>query len=90
MAVQVWPAGALPRLRADGAGRRLRAKGDVRRMSQDQNATELSYDDDGCILLLAAFVRLWMRDARKSEHELRRLAAFLDRDVGWLRRRVAG
>lgn len=58
-------------------------------MSQDDVATELNYDEDGCILLLAAFVRLWMRDARKSDHELHQLAAFLDQDVGWLRRRVA-
>lgn len=39
-------------------------------------------------VLLTAILRQWVRDARKSEYELLRLAAFLERDPAWLRRVV--
>lgn len=36
------------------------------------------YDSDGCLLLLSAIVRIWWRDALRSQTELAELATFLE------------
>lgn len=50
----------------------------------------MNYEDDWALVLLAAILRQWVRDARQSEYELQKLAEFVDRDPAWLRRMVGG
>ena len=49
----------------------------------------MTYENEAWVMvLLTAILRQWVRDARQSEYELQKLAAFVERDPVWLRRVV--
>ena len=47
-------------------------------------------DEDGCLRLLAAVVKLWLRDARRDPHERAAVAAWLEVTPIELQRRIEG
>lgn len=47
-------------------------------------------DYEGCLRLLAAHAKLWLRDARKDTEELAAVAAWLDMTPEELQRRIEG
>ena len=49
----------------------------------------MTYENEAwAMVLLTAILRQWVRDARRDEYEVQRLALFLERDEAWLFRRL--